>query len=113
MSQFLHGKNFVIAVSADPLDGVTFTSMDVKIVWYTGTGPKLKEGELILTEKHQVTTPDNMVKVDDNTWLALVKSEITGKGNIMCNVYAKFHDQNFPNDERKEYVQLPARVTTV
>lgn len=114
MTKFLNGKNFVVAVSAEPLDGVAFTAMDVKIVWYTGAEPVLNGGgELVLTDKHQVSTPDNMVKVDDNTWLALVKSEVVGRGSIMCNVYAKFKDANFPGEERKEYIRLPARISTV
>lgn len=112
MAQVLNGANFVVAVSAQPVDGIPLTQMDLKLVWFTGTPPKIKDGELVLTPRCQVTTSDEMVKVDDNTYLALIDSAKTGVGGIMCHAYAKFVDTNW-EDERKEYIRIDTELKTV
>lgn len=54
-----------------------------------------------------------MVIVDENTYLALVKSEIVGKGRINCNCYAKFKDEQWPEELRKEYVMIGTEMVTI
>lgn len=111
-SKILKGTNFVLAVSAEPVDGIPLTKMDLKLVWFTGTPPKIVDGKLQLTPKCQVVTPEQMVVVDENTYLSLVKTEIIGTGQIMCHVYASFIDTNWV-DERKEYVRISTDIRTV
>lgn len=82
------GTQFSIRIGMDPIDGNHMADVDFKAMFY------VKERTFVEIDKSE------MIKVDEDNYLALVDSAKTGKGQIKYRLFVDVPDTNWPSEFR-------------
>lgn len=84
------GTELKINVHLDRLDGYRMSDIDFSCEFYVYTNRKVS------------VSKEQMIKVDDDNYIACVDSTQLGVGKIMCRVTANIPDADFDDGIRKE-----------
>lgn len=84
------GTELKINVHLDRLDGYRMSDIDFSCEFYVYTNRKVS------------VSKEQMIKVDDDNYIACVDSTKLGVGKIMCRVTAYIPDADFEDGIRKE-----------
>lgn len=84
------GTYLKINVHIDELDGIKMSDMDFTCDFFVHTG------------RFQTISKEDMLKADDENYVALVDSAQIGKGIVRCKVTAYVPDGDFVDGVRKE-----------
>ena len=93
------GTQLKINIHIDEIDGYTMNDMDFECEFY------------ISPNKTFTTLKKDMIKVDNENYIAIVNSEEIGIGKVMVKVTAYVPDGDFENGFRKEVGRTYTNVT--
>lgn len=92
------GTEFKVNIGMQPIGETHLSGCDFNVVFYTNG---LKE--------HTVEKAE-MIKVDDDNYLALVDSKKTGSGELRARVFVYLPDADFEDGFRTEVVDLSTGI---
>lgn len=93
------GTMVKINVHFDRIDGLKMDDYDFSCDFYVHSTKK-------------VTVPkDKMVRIDEDNYLAVIDTDITGAGDIMMRATAMIPDGDYPNGLRKEVAGCATGIT--
>mgnify|MGYP001629197295 FL=1 len=95
------GTDLKINVSIDRLDGYKMSDIDFTCDFY------------VYTNRRVTMTKEQMVKADDDNYVALVDSSKLGTGTIRCRVTAHIPDADFDDGIRTEIEEVNTGITIV
>lgn len=90
------GTEFKINVHVEPIDGLHMSDYDFTCRFYIYSYVELTKNE--------------MIKVDDDNYIACIDSSKLGVGPIMMCITAKIPDADFPDGFRTEIETVPTGV---
>ena len=93
------GTELKINVPLDRLDGYRMSDIDFSCDFYVYTNRKVSINK------------EQMIKADDDNYVACVDSTKLGVGKIMCRVTAFIPDADFEDGLRKEVETVETNVT--
>lgn len=67
----------------------------------------------VFQKKNVIITKAEMVKVDDDNYLAIIDTEQIGIGNLHITVTAHIPDDDFEGQLRKEVICVPTNINIV
>lgn len=85
-----YGTEFKINVHIDPLDGYHMSDYNFECEFFC------KQSNPIVLKK------EDLKKVDDDNYIAILDSVKLGIGSIRCKITADIPDADFPDGTRKE-----------
>lgn len=88
------GTQLKINIHIDEIDGYTMNDMDFECLFY------------VSPNKTFTTLKKDMIKVDNENYIAIVDSEKLGIGKVMVKVTAYVPDGDFENGFRKEVARI-------
>lgn len=104
--QELQGTEVKINVNIEPINGVHMSEYDFSFTFYTHNGARgnIKKGIVLIKE--------DLIKADDDNYIAIVDTSNMGAGEIMCRITAYIPDEDIIDDQiRTEIVELPTGIT--
>jgi hypothetical protein len=84
------GTEIKININVEPIDDIHLSECDFTATFYANS------------EKSLVINKEQMIKKDEDNYVALVDSEILGKGLVRLRLEVQIPDKDFPDGYRKE-----------
>ena len=94
MANIYYGTELKLSVSIDPIQGLKMVDYDFVVDLFTTTA------KVVSQPKAQ------LIKVDDNTYIACVDTKQLGAGRVKCRISAYIPDGDFDGDKRRTEVCL-------
>lgn len=95
------GTDYKLNVHIEPIQGLTMDNMDFNCLFFTSS-----ETKSVKIKK------EDMVRIDENNYLAVVCSEKTGPGKLYLRMTVFIPDNNGPhNGKRKEVIVIDTGET--
>lgn len=95
------GTEFKINVHIDRLDGFSMDDIEFECEFYT------------FRNRKTVVKKQDMVRVDQDNYLAMIDSSELGVGTIICRVIAYIPDADFDDGFRTEVEEVSTGITIV
>lgn len=92
MANIYYGTELKLSVSIDPIQGLKMADYDFVVDLYTSTA------KVVSQPKAQ------LIKIDDNTFVARVDTKQLGTGRVRCKITAFIPDGDFEGDKRRTEV---------
>ena len=94
------GTILKIAVTADIGNGLHLADVDFECVFY-------RDG---FTTKSQAVAKKDMIRMDDDTYIAMVNTKLVGLGNYFCRLTVLVPDNDVEGGIRPEVVSFPTYI---
>ena len=92
------GSEIKIGINIQPLEGLRMSDYEFKCKFYTQSSDSI-----------EVVKAD-MIKIDDDNYVALVDTSTMAKGKVRSTIYAYIPDLDFPDGVRTEVHSLPINL---
>ena len=97
------GTDLKINIHVEPISGLTMSQYDFECLFYTSS----------LTKSIRIKK-ENMIKVDNQNYIAVVDSSKTGHGRLNMKITAYIPDDNiYYRDGIRKEVKLIENITTI
>lgn len=100
-NQIYFGTEIKVNVSIEPIGSYTMDDYDFQCEFYC------------YTNRRFVITKGNMIREDANNWLALLKTELFGKGSLKCKITAYIPDADCDDGLRTEVLVLDTGIQII
>ena len=101
MANVFLGTELKLSISVDPIQGYKFADYDCVVDIYT------TPAKVVSLQKSQ------LIKVDDNTYIACVETKQLGVGRVKCRVSAFIPDGDFTDKRRTEVCLVDTGINIV
>lgn len=95
------GTEFKILVRIEPIDGVHMEDMEFVCEFYTRL------------EAPQAVAKSEMIKVDADSYIALVNTEGMSPGALRNRITVDVPDRDFDDDYRREITDIPTGIKII
>lgn len=101
MANIYYGTELKLSISIDPIQGLKMADYDFVVELFTTTA------KIVSQPKAQ------LIKIDDDTFVARADTKLLGKGRVTCKITAFIPDGDFKDGKRNEVCIVDTGINIV